>query len=216
MELFKKGCFGHFINLKYNIFPGKVIHLLLLHQCQSAKSNEVRFNFGGNLAKFELKEFALMSGLECGDIPIVMGNKKQIVGDAYDNSLRGKFFKGLISIRNQDIAHKLLDTTTATDAEKVKLANLLLLEVALLPKQDTVKVNEDHVTTANDAEIFNKYPWGKKSFDLLLQSMGKTKTYREGKSAAYHVGGFVFSLVAWAYETIPLFEEAGLAVRSET
>ncbi|KAF3454015.1 hypothetical protein FNV43_RR04458 [Rhamnella rubrinervis] len=69
LGMFKKTCFGHFLDMHELQFSGQAVNHMLWRQCICDDPNIMVFNFGGSGARFIIQEFCLISGLFCGPIP---------------------------------------------------------------------------------------------------------------------------------------------------
>ncbi|KAF2561259.1 hypothetical protein F2Q70_00017043 [Brassica cretica] len=54
-----------------------------------------------------------------------------------------------------------------------------------------------------DLENVRKYPWGVASFDLLCESIAKTRDKLKEKTTSYVLDGFSYALQIWAMEAVP-------------
>ncbi|TYK28604.1 hypothetical protein E5676_scaffold2030G00160 [Cucumis melo var. makuwa] len=94
-------------------------------------------------------------------------------------------------------------STAGTDDDLIKMAKLYFLESFLIPKQECLSIDWDHIIMVDDDEVFDGYPWGRVSFELLVDFMNRT-VCSKGRANGYFYGGFIFPILAWAYEA---FEE---------
>uniref|UniRef100_A0A9I9EJ03 Ulp1-like peptidase n=1 Tax=Cucumis melo TaxID=3656 RepID=A0A9I9EJ03_CUCME len=58
-------------------------------------------------------------------------------------------------------------STTGTDDDRIKMAKLYFLESFLIPKQECLSVDLDHIIMVYDDKVFDGYPW----VELLLNSV---------------------------------------------
>lgn len=206
----KNGVFGHLLEIENSAFPGKIVHQLLLRQCHAAKTNELAFNFNGQIAKFGIREFAICSGLLCkhnDDTDDIEATPQVTIVEKFFNNKTASV-NSLLTVFNSSLS--------ATSEEKVKLANLCILYTQILPCQHSVSSDPKYLELADYPDRFANYPWGLESFRKLLETMKKHRTLKTGKLQAYDAGGFVHALVVWAYETIPLLLERGFATKLRT
>ena len=61
-RLFLDGPFGKLTQFIGDTFPKQLAHLLVLHQVNSKKANELIFKIDGKILVFTLFDFLLMSG----------------------------------------------------------------------------------------------------------------------------------------------------------
>ena len=92
-------------------------------------------------------------------------------------------------------------STVGTDEDRIQMAKLYILESFLLPRQESLSIEWDYVLMVDDDELFGSYPWRRVAFDLLLEFMNRLVSSK-GKTGIF-MGGFIFSILVWAYEVIP-------------
>ena len=49
----------------------------------------------------------------------------------------------------------------------------------------------------DDDELFDKYPWGRVAFDLLVEFINRVVSSKEQTEIS--MGGFIFPILTWAY-----------------
>ena len=54
-----------------------------------------------------------------------------------------------------------------------------------------------------DLEAFQRYPWGRMSFELTMEYLIKPMEPRAEGSLTYNLYGFPWAFMAWAHEAIP-------------
>jgi hypothetical protein len=97
-DMFKKGIFGHFVQMKCDKYQKQILHHMVLRRIPSESEDELWFNFNGNVAKFGIKEFALMTGLNCNPFPNI-----KLEGDKFPNTLGNKFFPGTKKVKLEQL-----------------------------------------------------------------------------------------------------------------
>jgi hypothetical protein len=100
--LFKKTCFGSFIDLKEIVLQPQLIHQLLLRQVKQPNSNEMWFNICDKFVRFSIEEFCLISGLKCtgnGDFTRYRKNSR----------LKDHYFKDYQSISTKEVQEVFLN-----------------------------------------------------------------------------------------------------------
>ena len=66
--MFRKTSFGNFLDIK---FQSQLLNHIIRHQYTLTKDDELWFNFEGTIAKFGIKEFEAITGMNCGPLPLV-------------------------------------------------------------------------------------------------------------------------------------------------
>ena len=69
MEMFRKGPFGHLIDIQIKKCHGQLLVHLMRRMSKQSTDDTLIFNLEGNIAKFGLREFHLISGLNCQPFP---------------------------------------------------------------------------------------------------------------------------------------------------
>ncbi|KAA0064135.1 protein Ycf2-like [Cucumis melo var. makuwa] len=108
--------------------------------------------------------------------------------------------KALMNPKKSEYLNVMFNISTAgTDDDLIKMAKLYFLESFLIPKQECLSIDWDHIIMVDDDEVFDGYPWGRVSFELLVDFMNRT-VCSKGRANGYFYGGFIFPILAWAYE----------------
>ena len=71
------------------------------------------------------------------------------------------------------------------------------LESFLIPRQECLSIEWDHILMFDDDELFDKYPWGRVAFDLLVEFINRVVSSKEQTEIS--MGGFIFPILTWAY-----------------
>ncbi|KDO45976.1 hypothetical protein CISIN_1g012730mg [Citrus sinensis] len=207
-KIFKNSCFGHFIDMKEVQFSSHLCHKMLLREV-SSNDYEMHFLVGGSEGRFSMKEFALITGLNCGKYPRLDISQKD-----EDETVCDALLNGETRFTNQQLEKAFLAADTANDMQMVKLAMLYFLECVLLGKERKVLIDTSHIHMVDHFETFNNFPWGRKSFNVTLSGMrralknrvqkfqAKQATKPAHKEEKYSLLGFPYSFQVWAYEAI--------------
>ncbi|KAA0033298.1 protein Ycf2-like [Cucumis melo var. makuwa] len=118
--------------------------------------------------RFGLREFALITGLRCHEIPDI--NHEDIKSGG---RLKGVYFENLKTVTRQYLNVMFNISTAETDDDRIKMAKLYFLESFLIPKQECLSVDWDHIIMVEDNEVFDGYPWGRVAFELLVDFMNR-------------------------------------------
>ena len=148
------------------------------------------------------------TGLNCDEIPVP--NEENL-----GNNLAGRF----MPIRDMQIPGTLLvllkSIIQANDEEMVSVVNLAVVEHVLMPKQPKVLIQQEHLQLAANPGEFGEYPWGRASFNALCSSMHSLSMKLSSKTLiGYDIGGFIYPLLAWAYEVIPALVDQEFTTRN--
>ncbi|XP_062096756.1 uncharacterized protein LOC133802459 [Humulus lupulus] len=208
LEMFRKTCFGHFLDANAFQFSGQIVHHILLREVEQPNVEEMWFDICGMQLRFSMHEFALITGLKCFECPKV--SRVEISGNRF---LEKYFPRKKVS---RELVDKVFDDYDGSnDEDCVKLAQLHLLENMLLAKEKQKLVDLEHIRLLDFPEIFNNYPWGRVCYSYTLGYLQRALANRVPKfkerqrrnpshhCETYHLAGFPFALQVWAYESIP-------------
>ena len=193
LDLFKEGPFGHLLNLKMTKIPLQLLAHLIRRQCVSTDINVLLFNIEGNIVEFGLRDFCLITGLNCGEYPI-----EDVLDATEENESMVKqlFFRNNTSISRQELktAFNYHCKSCIDEEELVKLANLYFLYNVLIPKQNHNMLDLKHVKMLDDKEKFRNYPWGRLCFSLtkqFIQNAVKSKRKSKNSETEFKVCAFL-------------------------
>ncbi|XP_024013423.1 uncharacterized protein LOC112087770 [Eutrema salsugineum] len=148
----------------------RFLHYLLSRQLVTSKKKEIWCLFSGQPIRFSMREFVIATGLDCSSLPSTSeGDDDEI--KSYTKELFG-------SEKNATplwIANTLLGRPYKEKDTRFKLACLLLVDEIVCPTSKNTKINGDHILMVRDVDDFLSYPWGRKSFDITMESI-KTRT----------------------------------------
>lgn len=199
-QMFRKTCFGHFLDLQALKFSGNLVHHVLLHEVQKESvENELWFLVQNTPIRFSRMEFGLITGLNFGHYPQELGGSTR---------LRETYFDGspVITFKDIDLAYDRLDFTTVDDMDAVKLSLFFFVERLLLGRPTRHRSDPWVLELVDDLDKFNSYPWGSVAWDRTYQNLrkvliGQAEKFKnkkanremsgeEWKHAAYNLEGF--------------------------
>lgn len=121
--------------------------------------------------------------------------------------LLGKYWSGKSSLTKKEFAKHLTTVSSVGSADVTKLANLYILELILLGKQDGTRVNQTYMSMVDCEDEFQNFPWGSVSYMATIESF--KKLLKNPGADQLYFGGFPHALIVWAFETIPLIAAQG-------
>ena len=155
------------------------------------------FNLEGNIVKFGLREFHLISGLNCQPFPRFTSSN---IKEEFNSELRTVCFSSTDTLdRNKIIV--AFSIAQLSDQLMVKLANLLILDCFINCKQLHNVVNWKHLKMIGGEETLLNFLLGKLSFNLIVEYMRKVV---EDLTINFSLQGFPHILVCLALEIIPM------------
>ncbi|PON47589.1 hypothetical protein PanWU01x14_243480 [Parasponia andersonii] len=150
----KKGCLGHLLDYKIKTFQTQLMVNIILRQTTNTRSDELWFDIEGQKIKFGMQEFAIFTGLNCGEYPSFDRRRDT------EEGILSKIFDQEKKVGMKEFKLVFKNHSGSNDEDIVKLAKLCCLGNFVLAKQETLQMNNDYIKMMDDEEFFDKYPWG--------------------------------------------------------
>ncbi|CDY11790.1 BnaC03g57880D [Brassica napus] len=170
IESLKRTSFGKLVEISEKpAFSGRFARYLLSRQLKVEKKHEAWFRFAGKPIRFSLREFAIVTGLPCGEFPKKSKSKKKknMKEKPYWPELFGRVEEMRVSR-----AVKMLRRKTVTNKDlRMKLACLAIVSSVLLCTNLRMKMLKEHAELLVDMEEFFSFPWGRLAFDMLMTTL---------------------------------------------
>ena len=179
LEMLNESQFRRVLQMGSHTFSVMFLHYCLSRQLLTAKEYELWWIFVGKPIRYAIQDFALVTGLNCGD-------GVGLTGEAAEKGIgRGKASgKGKSSMSIWDdlfrgeekptpgwIMERLVKGKKYKDRlTRLRLSLLVLVEGILCPTCGTTKIRPEIVSMLGDLDAFLKYPWGRESFILTVRS----------------------------------------------
>ncbi|XP_030479067.1 uncharacterized protein LOC115696299 [Cannabis sativa] len=188
-------------------FLRALIHQLMLHKIKSDKPDEVHFYLAKKRCRFGRVEFGLVTGLNLLPEPI----EEEIEEKGSSNRLIMEYFNDNPSISFGQL-RRVFESCTEVDVYKLGMA--LFVMGVLTSKEEKTDVPPFVIRMVDNLPFFYKYPWGKISYNKLMETCKKDyidvknkmlkKIEKEvsQKEAKYSSYGYTAVLKYWAYEAI--------------
>ncbi|CAA3029104.1 Hypothetical predicted protein [Olea europaea subsp. europaea] len=150
------------------------------------------FKIEDKRARFGLEEFVLVTGLNAGD----ESNVDKILG------VEGKITKGDV--------YNTFAFCKKRNNDKYKLGLIIILAYVWWATEENISIDLWWLDLVDDLNRFEKYPWGKISFDYTINVFnceigGKLKSSDVGGESCcrYSLHDFPLAIMIWAFEAIP-------------
>lgn len=124
--------------------------------------------------KFGSREFALITGLNCREIPGVKKDDNEGGGH-----LKKMYFESLKIVTRQCLNVMFNVITAGTNNDHLKMTKLYFLESFLTPKQENLHIEWKHILLVDDDDLFDRYPCGRVAFNLLIEFMNRAAGCKE-------------------------------------
>lgn len=181
-------------------FSGRFGRYIISRQLKVKKKHEVWFLFAGKPIRFSLREFAIVTGLNCGKFPPRL--KKKAKRDINEKPYWGELFGSLKEVTVDYVIRMLKKRSVTAKETRIKYAFLALLSSVVLPTTHTPKILYEHAEKIKDLDAFLAYPWGRVSFDLLVSSI-KERNEVSLSQNTIALKGFVLALQLVMIEAVP-------------
>ncbi|KAJ4904656.1 Uncharacterized protein Rs2_18607 [Raphanus sativus] len=204
IQYLRESSFGKLIEIAEKpAFSGRFARYLLSRQLKVEKKHEAWFRFAGNPIRFSLREFAIVTGLPCGEIPKKQKMKKKNINEKpYWPELFGSMEEMRVSQ-----AVKMLRKKTVTDPDiRMKLACLAIVSSVLLSTNLKMKMLKEYAELLGDIEEFLSFPWGRIAFDMLMTSIKKRDEISLSQDTIA-LKGFALALQLVIVEAVPALTE---------
>ncbi|CAN7062783.1 unnamed protein product, partial [Brassica oleracea var. botrytis] len=179
---------------------GRFDRFLISRKLKVGKKNEVWFIFAGKPVRFPIREFALVTGLNCRNYP--PRTKKKSSKNLIEKPYWGELFGSMREVPVSYVISMLKKKTVADTETRIKYALLALLSAVILPTSHNPKILEQHAEKIKDIDQFLAYPWGRVSFEMLISSI-KERDEVSLSQKTIALKGFVLSIQLVLIEAAP-------------
>ncbi|KAG7558615.1 Ulp1 protease family C-terminal catalytic domain [Arabidopsis thaliana x Arabidopsis arenosa] len=194
-------CFGKLLDAYSKpTFSGKLAHFLLTRQLNVNKRHEIWVIFAGKPVRFSLREFGLVTGLDCSPLPTL--DRALLKAPPGVTPYWFTLFGGEDCFTGEMLLAKLRRPKSLTSDLRVKYACLLLVDGLLCRRSYHMKIPKAHCEMIRDLDVFLKYPWGRYSFDMTMRCI-KSRSIIQLAQQTVAIQGFIHALVLVLIESVP-------------
>lgn len=205
VEVLRRSPFGKLVEIAEKpTFSGRFGRYIISRQLKVKKKHEAWFLFAGNPIRFSLQEFALVTGLNCGQYPA--DAKKKAKKHINEKPYWCELFGTLKEVPVNSVIRMLKKRSVTGKETRLKYALLALLASVVLPTTHNPRISHDHAEKIKDLEGFLAFPWGRLSFDLLMSSI-KERNEVSLSQNTIALKGFVLALQLVMIEAVPALTE---------
>ncbi|KAG5582161.1 hypothetical protein H5410_052788 [Solanum commersonii] len=203
VKFFRSSIFGNYLQLEGARirFQMSLVYQLLRRQIYCHRKEEIWINYSGMPICFGMKEFAIITGLNCHN---------EDVYDVENMSTKTKMRRkeilevvGRSCKRNELIEH--LQTKNLSKDVKKSLCLLYFLHSFLCPKDVNTNIPKKWILLSADRKAFSAYPWGRISYDITSKHLLKAVKTIDGKTTNLY--GFPWAFMCWAFEVVPFLQK---------
>ncbi|KAF8105997.1 hypothetical protein N665_0149s0027, partial [Sinapis alba] len=201
IRLIRGTAFGKLIEIAEKpSFSGHLGRFLISRQLKVLKRHEVWFLYAGKPVRFSIREFALVTGLNCRNYP--PHSKKRSKKNISEKPYWGELFGTMKDVPVRYVVSMLKKKTITDPQTRIKFALLALLSSVVLPTSHTPRISQEHAERIKDVDHFLSYPWGRVSFDMLMSSI-KERNEVSLSQNTIAFKGFVMSMQLVLVEAVP-------------
>ncbi|KAF8109191.1 hypothetical protein N665_0101s0021 [Sinapis alba] len=211
LEMLNASQFGRVLQMGGHTFSVMFLHYLLSQQLLTEKELELWWLFVGKPIRYAIQDFALVTGLNCGDSGGIEGevNEKGIgrgkggsKGKA-SNSIWDDLFLGEEKPTVAWIMDRFVKGKQYKDPlTRLRFLLLVLVDGILCPTCGITKIRPKMVSMLGNIDKFLKYPWGRESFLLTVRS-AKARTPIHYVQETMVIQGFSHGMVLVAVSACP-------------
>lgn len=172
--------------------------MLLLRTVRIVRKKEAWFAVNGTPIRYGIREHALISGLNCKNYPL---NYKLSGGT---NFVTKCFGRGVI--RYQDVKAKVQEGMDFS-RDRLRLLILYFLSSIIVGQRktgdDAPPVDPFLLRAVDDLNLCRSFPWGRYSFDYMLEQIDNTVSHFDGKvkeGVIWPVPGFCIPMEVSLYD----------------
>nr|XP_009776115.1 PREDICTED: uncharacterized protein LOC104225938 [Nicotiana sylvestris] len=165
LKFFQKTCFGYLFGLPTISMQNQAIHLLMKYELSKSTDSYFSVLLKGEKLNFSLREFGLITGLNCV-------NKFSDYGytSTYVSHLMTTYFSNKQRVEKWHLKNVVTNKAWANDEDAVRLCILYLLEFFVCPSdKDHVSFIDKFMFFLIEFGNFESYPWGIKSFKQIIE-----------------------------------------------
>ncbi|CAN7136016.1 unnamed protein product [Brassica rapa subsp. narinosa] len=179
LEMLNQSQFRRVLQMGSHTFSVMFLHYCLSRQLVTAKEFELWWIFVGKPIRYAIQDFAMVTGLNCGDGVGLAGEPPEKGIGRGKASGKGKssmsiwddLFRGEEKPTPGWIMERLVRGKKYKDRlTRLRLSLLVLVEGILCPTCGTTNIRPEIVSMLGDLDAFLKYPWGRESFLLTVRS----------------------------------------------
>ncbi|XP_075088503.1 uncharacterized protein LOC142170481 [Nicotiana tabacum] len=171
----------------------QAIHLLMKYELSKSTDSYFSVLLKGEKLNFSLREFGLITGLNCV-------NKFSDYGytSTYVSHLMTTYFSNKQRVEKWHLKNIVTNKAWANDEDAVRLCILYLLEFFVCPSdKEHVSFIDKFMFFLIESGNFESYPWGIKSFKQVIESV----RHRLNPNVhSYLIRGCSLALQVWLYE----------------
>ncbi|XP_059306263.1 uncharacterized protein LOC132057659 [Lycium ferocissimum] len=194
LEIFSKTIFGKFLGMQHLEVQAQIFRCFMVRELKESTSDCFTIDINGTVLRFTMREFALMSGLNC-----VADEGQFTYDEEKPNRIMVDYFGGTRSkVKRLELIDCFKNKCWGdNDEDAVKFAILFFINTYIFcgePRKTNIP--RVHFEVVEDGRYVD-YPWGKEAFTELIRSISKKYS---ATTQYYRIHGMPLAMQVWLYE----------------
>ncbi|KAG5595375.1 hypothetical protein H5410_036607 [Solanum commersonii] len=201
-KFFRSSIFGNYLQLEDRIrFQMSLVYQLLRRQIYSHRKEEIWINYSGMSICFGMKEFAIITGLNCHNEEVYDGENMST-----KTKMRRKEILEIVgrSCKRNELIEDLQSKNLSKDVKK-SLCLLYFVHSFLCGNDVNTNIPKKWILLSADRKAFPSYPWGRINCDTTIKHLLKAVKTIDGKTTNLY--GFPWAFMCWAFEVVPFLQK---------
>ncbi|KAG5610939.1 hypothetical protein H5410_022220, partial [Solanum commersonii] len=178
-----------------------LVYQLLRHQIYNHRKEEIWIYYSGMPICFGMKEFAIITGLNCHNEEVYDGENMST-----KKKMRRKEILEVVgrSCKRNELIEHLQSKNLSKDVKK-SLCLLYFVHSFLCGKDVNTNIPKKWTFLSADRKVFSAYAWGRISYDTTIKHLLKAVKTIDGKTTNFY--GFPWAFMCWAFEFVPFLQK---------
>ncbi|KAG5627423.1 hypothetical protein H5410_012641 [Solanum commersonii] len=182
-------------------FQMSLVYQLLRRQIYSHRKEEIWINYSGMAICFGMKEFSIITGLNCHNEEVYDGENMST-----KTKMRRKEILEVVgrSCKRNELFEHLQSKNLSKDVKK-SLCLLYFVHSFLCGKDVNTNIPKKWILLSADRKAFSTYPWDRISYYTTIKHLLKAVKTIDGKTTNLY--GFPWAFMCWAFEAVPFLQK---------
>ncbi|OIT31309.1 hypothetical protein A4A49_56380, partial [Nicotiana attenuata] len=193
-KIFGTTYFRSFLDMKQCEVQHQLFRCFMVLQLEGSHDDSFSIYVNGTTLSFSIREFALVTGLNCvGDPEDFQFNTK------VHNRIIDTYFGGAKNVKKKDMLKCFNDKNWGHDNDRdaIKIVVLYFIHTFILStEKNTFTIPRLHFNLV-ESRRYSDYPWGKDAFQYLIKSIS---TKMDSQKKYYTIAGMTLAMQVWFYE----------------
>nr|XP_033517658.1 uncharacterized protein LOC117281906 isoform X2 [Nicotiana tomentosiformis] len=193
-KIFSTTCFGSFLDMKRCEVQHQLFRCFMVLQLEGNHDDSFSIYVNGTTLSFSIREFALVTGLNCvGDPEDFQFNTK------VPNMIVDTYFGGAKNVKKKDLLKCFDDKNWGhdNDGDSINIVVLYFIHIFIFSSEkNNTTIPRLHFDLV-ESERYYDYSWGKDTFQYLIKSISKKM---DSQKKYYRITGMPLAMQVWFYE----------------